>query len=147
MYQIYQVMPGETIDTIATKLGISSEKLREINGLSSNLIVRTGSNIIVPVTNQGGYQTYIVKKGDSVYSIANLYGVDYKTLYSINGLNEGEYIYPNQELIIPTGNNKVYVVQENESLEDVIKKTKTNINDLMNKNSKLLLKEDQLINY
>ena len=88
-----------------------------------------------------------VKKGDSVYSIANLYGVDYKTLYSINGLNEGEYIYPNQELIIPTGNNKVYVVQENESLEDVITKTKTNINDLMNKNSKLLLKEDQLINY
>lgn len=147
MYQIYQVMPGETIDTIATKLGISSEKLIEINGLSSNLIVRPGSNIIVPVTNQGGYQTYIVKKGDSVYSIANLYGVDYKTLYSINGLNEGEYIYPNQELIIPTGNNKIYVVQENESLEDVIKKTKTNINDLMNKNSKLLLKEDQLINY
>ena len=147
MYQIYQVMPGETIDTIATKLGISSEKLREINGLSSNLIVRPGSNIIVPVTNQGGYQTYIVKKVDSVYSIANLYGVDYKTLYSINGLNEGEYIYPNQELIIPTGNNKIYVVQENESLEDVIKKTKTNINDLMNKNSKLLLKEDQLINY
>ena len=80
MYQIYQVMPGENIDTIATKLGISSEKLREINGLSSNLIVRPGSNIIVPVTNQGGYQTYIVKKGDSVYSIANLYGVDYKTL-------------------------------------------------------------------
>ena len=30
MYQIYQVMPSETIDTIATKLGISSEKLREI---------------------------------------------------------------------------------------------------------------------
>ena len=94
MYQIYQVMPGETIETIANKLGITSQKLREINGISDELVVRAGSSIIVPVTNQEGYQTYIVKKGDSIYSIASQYGVDYKTLYSINGLKEGEYIYP-----------------------------------------------------
>ena len=147
MYQIYQVMPGETIETIANKLGITSQKLREINGISDELVVRAGSSIIVPVTNQEGYQTYIVKKGDSIYSIASQYGEDYKTLYSINGLKEGEYIYPNQEIIVPYGDNKVYVVEKGDTLETIIRKTGLNITDLMNKNPRILLEEDQMIKY
>lgn len=147
MYQIYQVMTGETIESIANKLGITSQKLREINGISDELVVRAGSSIIVPVTNQEGYQTYIVKKGDSIYSIASQYGVDYKTLYSINGLKEGEYIYPNQEIIVPYGDNKVYVVEKGDTLETIIRKTGLNITDLMNKNPRILLEEDQMIKY
>lgn len=147
MYQIYQIMPGETIESIANKLGITEQKLREINGLSDNLIVRPGSSIIVPVQNQGGYQTYIVKKGDSIYSIANQYGVDYKTLYSINGLKENEYIYPNQEIMVPVGSNRVYVVEKGDTIESIIKKTGSNINDLMGKNNQIKLEEDQLIKY
>lgn len=147
MYQIYQVMPGETIESIATKLGTTESKLREINGLSDGLIIRPGSSIIVPVQNQGGYQTYIVKKGDSIYSIANEYGLDYKTLYSINGLKEDEYIYPNQEIMIPVGANKVYVVEKGDTIESLIKKTGSNINDIMTKNKSIELEEDQIINY
>lgn len=47
-------------------------------------------------------QLYIIKKGDTLYSIANQYNISLETLLEINNL-ETEQLFPGQQLIIPSG--------------------------------------------
>lgn len=49
-------------------------------------------------TMAGGTGTYVVRKGDSLYSIAFRYGLDYKSLARINGVRPPYTIYVNQSL-------------------------------------------------
>lgn len=45
-----------------------------------------------------GKGTYLVRKGDTLYSIAFRYGLDYKSLAAMNGIRAPYTIYVNQEL-------------------------------------------------
>lgn len=146
MYQIYQVGPNETLESIADNIGIDIFELRRLNGISDNAAIRTGSYIIVPNNNispinNTNYKKYIVKKGDSIYSIARNNDVDFNTLLALNGLNKTDYIYPNQEIIIPT--NRVYITKENDTVYDIMDKFNLDLNDLKD----LLLVQDQTIIY
>jgi lipoprotein NlpD len=49
-------------------------------------------------TGVGGTGTYVVRKGDSLYSIAFRYGIDYKSLARINGVRPPYTIYAGQSL-------------------------------------------------
>ena len=48
-------------------------------------------------------QSYIVRRGDSPYEIAQLYGVGLDALLVANGLSRRSNIYPGDELKIPGG--------------------------------------------
>lgn len=149
MYQVYKIENGETIESIARKLNITSDELRRLNGIGDNANLKEGSYIIIPNVNNDlnfdytdpNYKKYIIKKGDNMYNIARENNVDYKTLIKLNGLKEGEYIYPDQEIIIPIRNT--YVVDEQEKISDILNKLNLKLSDIED----LYLKEDQIINY
>ena len=180
MYQIYQVLPGETLDTIAMKAGISKEELTKINGLNNDSLVYQGSYVIIPAMSNE-YKNYKVQKGDSIYSIAREAGsrtkmavfsnddtidavgacIGYKgarvnsivdslqgeKIDIINCLNVGEYIYPNQDLIIPNENNKMYVTKDNDTLKAISEQLKVPLSDIMDKNDNIYVVSDQIIKY
>lgn len=54
---------------------------------------------------------YVVKSGDSVYTIARRFGVSQKALIERNGLSRNQHIYPGQKLVIPpkSSNTKAVV--------------------------------------
>jgi lipoprotein NlpD len=57
----------------------------------------TGCAGLPPIyTVAGGTDTYVVRKGDSLYSIAFRYGLDYKSLARINGVRPPYTIYVDQ---------------------------------------------------
>ncbi len=57
----------------------------------------TGCAGLPPIyTVAGGTGTYVVRKGDSLYSIAFRYGLDYKSLARINGVRSPYTIYVDQ---------------------------------------------------
>jgi LysM repeat protein len=95
---------------------------------------------------------YIVKKGDNLYKIAQLYGLAVKELMSANDLT-GTTIYPNQTIVIPRkGENnsfyfEEYVIETHDNMELISKKLNTPINLLMkyNDTSKLNLEENQVL--
>ena len=94
---------------------------------------------------------YVVKKGDSLYTIAKKYNVTVDELLKVNGLTSA-LIYPNQVLIVPLNNNgniyfMEYVVKDNDTLDSIAGKYNISLNELKNYNNfdKLYLLSDQVI--
>jgi len=48
------------------------------------------------------HQVYVVQKGDTVYKIAQRYGLDWRELAAYNHLSNPDLIYPGQRLLIPS---------------------------------------------
>ena len=147
MYEVYMVKIGDSMESIATSHDIDVDELRKINGLFSPNEVVVGSLIVVPVMGKRNYQYYTVKKGDSIYEIAKKYGIDYNLLLQLNGLDKDDYIYPNQSLMLPAEGIEFYLVKENETLQDILRKKKVSADDLMKNNDKIYLREGQLLKF
>lgn len=95
---------------------------------------------------------YVVKKGDSLYTIAKKYNLTVDDLLKANGLSNA-LIYPNQVLIVPLNSNGntyfvEYVVKDNDTLDTIAGKYNISLNELKNYNNfeKLYLLSDQVIN-
>ena len=141
MYQVYKVMDDDTFDSIADRMGIDVEELVRINGFSS---FDVGDMIVVP--NNSMYFTYVVKKGDNLYNIAKSYNQDVNVLYNINGIKEGDYIYPGEELLIPRRNVFTYVTVSGDTIGSVSNKSSVSINELISNND-FILEPGQLVMY
>ena len=147
MYQIYQVLPNDDINEIAKKFNTTVDNLIDINGLSYPVRLVPGNYIVVPKVESDYFETYVVKKGDNLYSIASRYGTDVATLELLNGLKKNEFIYPNQELLIPTSNVSIYMTTGDETLNDVANNFNVSIDEILSDNKQLYLAPDQIIVY
>ncbi len=145
MYKIYQVKIGDTLETIANKHNTDIATLRQINGNLNNLM--PGQNIVVPQTENEMYETYIVQNGDSMYSIAKKYGINVNDLLELNGINQNDYIYPNQMILIPKQNRTVYITKPNDTIQSVITKLQITPEILLRQNEEILLLPDQALFY
>lgn len=143
MYSIYEVLNNENLNDIAQKLNVDIEELVNLNG---QLDIKPGQLIIVP-KNDSVYQMYIVQKGDSLYSIAQKYNIDTNTLEVLNGLDSDDYIYPNQKLLIPKENIGIYIVNNNETIADLIDSIPVGFDNLNRLNKKIYLEPNQIIIY
>jgi len=101
--QRYIVQPGDTIFLIAMKYGVNYVELQRANNLSSPNIY-PGQSLFIPTApaaaGTGGYTTYKVQPGDSLYVIARKFGVTIGEIQSINGL-QSSYIEAGQNLKVP----------------------------------------------
>ena len=145
MYKIYQVEYGDTIDVIARKSGTTADHIKNINGINSNKDLIVGGLIVVPREQNRLFETYTIKQGDSIYSIAREYNVDPDTLLLLNGLKKEEFIYPNQEIMIPQSGVSVYVTREGDTIDTILENFNIDANTLDKENDKIFLMEDQLI--
>ena len=146
MYRVYQVQVNDTLETIANMLNTSIDNLKKINGIKNDVNLMPGSFLIVPVTDDI-FTTYSVKQVDTIYSIAQDNGINEDLLLMVNGLNKEDYIYPNQEIIIPSKNYKYYVTKEGDTLASIVNDLKIDYNTILKNNDEIRLEEDQLIIY
>ena len=145
MYKIYQVEYGDTLDIIAEKTNTTRENIKNINGINNDSELVVGGLIVVPNTNNMMFETYRVRQGDSIYSISRMYNVNPDVLLALNGLNKNDYIYPNQEILIPMSNMSVYITKQGDTVKTLIDNLGIDANDLNRQNNKILVVEDQLI--
>lgn len=145
MYRIYQVEYGDTIEGIASKTGTTSDNIKNINGFNSDNDLVVGSLIVVPNVENQIFQTYTVKQGDTIYSIARTFELDPETLLVLNGLNKSDYIYPNQEITIPLNNVDVYITKEGDTISKITNNLGIDANTLTDENETIFVLEDQLI--
>lgn len=109
----YVVQRGDTLLSIAARHGVRVSQLASLNGLSWNAWVYVGQRLSIPggqaftapsssppTTGTGG--SYIVKAGNTLFSIARAHGTTVSALRAANGLNT-DTIYVGQRLTIPGG--------------------------------------------
>jgi len=90
--ETYKVQKGDTLWGIATKHNTTVVKIKEINGLRSDLLT-VGQTLKVA----GDMQYYTVRKGDSLWGIANKHNTTVDAIKKLNGL-KGDTIQPNEKL-------------------------------------------------
>ena len=127
---VHVVQPGENLFRIGLAYGISWQAIMDANGLySTNIYV--GETLIIPVAGSGPAATptpppadstpepatpapapgpevsqssYLVQRGDTLWLIAQRFGVTVGQLMSANGISNPNFIYYGQTLLIPGPN-------------------------------------------
>lgn len=146
MYTIYQVESGDTLASIANKYGIPMNDLSSINGIMMGTNLSPDDYIVVPkMDNENLYFTrYIIKNGDTIYSIARRYNVDPKYLLRLNGLNENDTIYSGDYIFVPKEGVKFYITGMDNTLGDVTRSLGVTPDELATQNNTIYLTNDQL---
>ena len=77
---IYTVRPGNTLFAIAQLFGTSANDIARYNGIVYPYTIYPGQKLRIPVEEIVPPQFYFVRPGDTLYAIANRYGLDLNTL-------------------------------------------------------------------
>ena len=92
----YTVKSGDTLSGIAAKNGVSVASLRSANNISGNTI-RSGQTLTIPggggsssSSSSSDTVSYKVKKGDTLWAIANKHNVSVASIKKWNNLNSTE---------------------------------------------------------
>ncbi len=87
-YQTYTVVKGDNLYSIAKKFNTTQDAIMKLNNLSSNLL-SIGQTLKIPTNDNSStnYQTYIVQKGDSLWSIAKKFSTTVDNIKKLNNLS------------------------------------------------------------
>ena len=138
---VYIVQKGDTLYSVAMANNTTVDELKKANNLTSN-ILSTGQLLKIPSALLPE-STYIVKKGDSLYSIANKYNTTVDELKRINNLTSN-ILSIGQVLKLPSDkvsdvekeeNTINYTVQKGDSLYSIARKYSTTIDKIKNLNN------------
>lgn len=145
MYKIYKVTAGDTLESIARKFNTTVKDLQDINDKD---YITLGELIIVPNnTSSNWFDTYVVEKGDNLYSIAKKYNISLVDLLDINGLDKDNYIYPGQEIMVPKNGVNVIITNSKETIADASKRLGLTTEELVRQNENIYLLPEQLLIY
>ena len=145
MFDCYVIKRNEDLASVAKKYNTTTKVLQDINNIFYLDDVREGMEIIVPLESKDYFNYYVVEKGDSLYAISRKYNINPELLASMNGLNLDDYIYPNQQLLIPKSGYSYYITAEGDTIDEVIKVFNTNKDKFFDENKTIYLMEGQLL--
>ena len=128
----YVVQKGDTLYSIANKLGTTVSELKKENNLTSNTL-QIGEVLRVPTKEiyEEEENVYVVKKGDTLYSIAMANNTTVDELKKANNLTSN-ILSTGQLLKIPSAllPESTYIVKKGDSLYSIANKYNTTIDEL-----------------
>ena len=105
------VQRNETLETIARRYGTNFKTIQSLNKMGSGTKIVVGQKLVVPAltvassaTTQSGAKSdvvHIVQKNDTIFDIAQKYGVKYQTLIDFNKISDYRKIKPGDRIVIP----------------------------------------------
>lgn len=142
----YIVKKGDSLYSIARNHNTTVDEIKRLNNLTNNTLMIgqvlriPGSSVAVP----DDYVTYIVQKGDSLYSIAKKHNTTVDEIKRINNL-VSDNLSIGQQLFVPKINSGggnitppvdlVYIVQKGDSLYAIAKKFNISVDELIRLNN------------
>ena len=157
-YVRHKVRRGESLSVIARRYRTSVRAIVAMNGLKSSRYIKAGWTLkipagrayasikkappIVPATRiKGKFLEYVVRKGDSLWKIANRFGTTTKAIQSLNQLNNtnlriGQVLVISKDLT-PTEkiDTKRYKVLKGDSPYIIAQKHQMNLSEFLRLNS------------
>ena len=138
----YTIRPGDSWWSIANRFGMDMYQLAQLNGMSINTVIHPGQKIRVKGTIKNGAKPvkntntsfYVVKPGDSWWSIAAKHGLSMYTLASRNGKTIYTVIHPGDKLTISGQTSRVYTVRRGDTLSGIASRLGTSVSSLASRN-------------
>lgn len=132
---IYTVKKGDSLWLIANKYGTTVDKLKNANDLKSNTL-SIGQTLIIPEKKESTSKiSYVVKKGDSLWLIANKYDTTVEKIKSTNNLKSNT-LSIGQVLVIPSSSEFItYTVKKGDSLWLIANKYNTTVDNIKKLNN------------
>ena len=103
-YFVHVVRSGDSLWNIAKRYGTTTKKIQEVNNMRGTTL-QAGQKLRIPgylngSTSDKDLSTYLVRRGDSPYTIARRHNMSLGELLRLNGLTPRSKIYPGQELTV-----------------------------------------------
>lgn len=105
----YTITPEDTLSSVSQKFDIPMHDLLAFNQLESNSFLFPGMVIIIPPRpippvrpNPPQNRIYVVRRGDTIWSIARKFNVSVQNIMFMNHL-QFPIVFPGQRLVIPMG--------------------------------------------
>ena len=138
----YVVKKGDSLYSIAKRYNTTVKDITRLNNLTSNSLT-VGQLLIIAIDDNATstpttYKDYVVKKGDSLYSIANKNNITVDELKKINNLTSN-MLSIGQVLKLPTQDKveeiTMYTVQKGDSLYSIAKKFDITVDEIKSLNN------------
>ena len=117
----YSIKTGDTLSSIARRLGTKVDVLQRANGLKGSRII-AGDSLLVPRGEISESQfeaigqnieeaqiplptSYTVRRGDNLWSIARRYNIRSADILQMNDLSEAALLHPGQQLVLREPNS------------------------------------------
>ena len=106
---VYRVRAGETLNSIARRHGMPVSTLARLNNLGTGDTLMKGQRLVIKASarhyrdegiKSGRRTLYMVRRGDTVFSISRQFQVSVTQLKSWNGLNKHHQIRSGQRLVM-----------------------------------------------
>jgi peptidoglycan endopeptidase LytE len=100
----YLVVDGDTLTSIAAETGVPIERLVELNDLADPETILAGATLRLsgsPGQSREGDVVHEVQAGETVFGIADHYGVQPEDIIALNRLALPAYIRPGEYLTVP----------------------------------------------
>ena len=141
----YTIRPGDSWWSIANRFGMDMYQLAQLNGMSINNVIHPDQKIKVKGTIKNGAKPvkntntsfYVVKPGDSWWSIAAKYGLFMYTLAQRNGKTIYTVIHPGDHLTISGQTvtaTRAYTVRRGDTLSGISARLGVSVNSLASRN-------------
>lgn len=136
----YRVKFGDTLSSIAKNYNVTVKELVSWNNIKNpnlifpNEVIKINGDIKKQITSIGTNDDYIVKIGDTLTRIANIFKVSISNLVSWNNISNPNLIYPHEKLTIkPTNNTHLirYVIQKGDTLSLIAKDYNVSVFELV----------------
>ncbi len=154
----YTIKRGDTLSQIANRYGTTVAELAGINQIADPNLIYPGQIITIPTdssilgneTRCTGKIIYTVKRGDTLWGIANRYGITVSQLVSINQISNPNLIYPGEKIritslsspncnqnqtISPPITGITYVVRRGDTLWSISRRYGVTVRYLVEKNN------------
>ena len=134
--EVYIVKKGDSLWSISRAYNTTVDELKKLNNLSTNLL-SVGQILKIPVKSEvENYNIYTVVKGDTLYKIANQFGVTVNDIITANNLKSNT-LQIGQKLSIPIlkQENIEYYVQSGDSLWSIARKFNTSVDEIKKLNN------------
>lgn len=138
----YTIRPGDSWWSIANRFGMDMYQLAQLNGMSVNTVIHPGQKIRVKGTIKNGAKPvkntntsfYVVKPGDSWWSIAAKHGLSMYALASRNGKTIYTVIHPGDKLTISGQTSRTYTVRRGDTLSSIASRLGVSVSHLVQTN-------------
>ena len=128
----YVVKKGDSLWSIAIANGLTVDELKSLNNLSSN-VLHVGDALLISSADStgddGNDNYYVVKSGDTLWSIARKYNLSVNELKALNNLSSN-VLSVGQRLIVGKESSNDYVVSAGDTLWAIARKFNVSVDDI-----------------